>query len=297
MPETIAPRGRVPASVSKREPTRTRLEKKRETDRESQRQVRNRTKSYISHLENLVAILQEKEKDERMEGLIRQCKSLHEENELLRSVITSVNKITRCIEPAPNQTPTTESMRNQEAHIQKVISKDGLPSACPPEIIFPTHHNPGKRSPVSQTASSLPRIELLRSTNGISALERETQLPIPTYPLLEALEAPEKGLVSNHNDIQVFELINNVITAAENVPITSMELERDADIAIRVIAYGWPDVEESYKLDPLWQVLQHIDEQVFFCCGPVERLAILRVLRLKLLQVSTFFMCFLQWNV
>ena len=64
-----------------------------------------------------------------------------------------------------------------------------------------------------------------------------------------------------------------------------MDLNKDADIVIRAIVHGWRNVEQNCQLDPAWQILRRIDEQVMFRLGPIVRLAILRTVRLKLLQV------------
>ena len=58
----------------------------------------------------------------------------------------------------------------------------------------------------------------------------------------------------------------------------------DEDIAVRAVLHGWRDVEDHYVLDEGWQALKNIDQNVFHNCGLVERMAILRMMRQKMLH-------------
>lgn len=58
----------------------------------------------------------------------------------------------------------------------------------------------------------------------------------------------------------------------------------DEDIAVRAVLHGWRDVEDHYVLDDGWQALKNIDQNVFHNCGLVERMAILRMMRQKMLH-------------
>jgi hypothetical protein len=106
-----------------------------------------------------------------------------------------------------------------------------------------------------------------------------------TRPTIDAADAPNGISAYGDENVHIVAVVNNVLSRAETFTFSSA-LEQDADIAIRAVAHGWPATEQRHTLDPVWQILRQIDEGVFFRCGSVERLAILRVLRLKLLQVS-----------
>ncbi|KIX10411.1 uncharacterized protein Z518_01493 [Rhinocladiella mackenziei CBS 650.93] len=58
----------------------------------------------------------------------------------------------------------------------------------------------------------------------------------------------------------------------------------DEDIIVRAVLHGWRDVQDQYVLDSGWHALKRIDQVVFGECGIVERMAILRTMRLKLLH-------------
>ncbi|PVH68272.1 hypothetical protein DL98DRAFT_441576 [Cadophora sp. DSE1049] len=84
----------------------------------------------------------------------------------------------------------------------------------------------------------------------------------------------------------VFAMINNLLGKANGVKL-KVKTDEDADIAIRAVAHGWPLTQQRYKLDPAWEIIRQIDQDIFFCCGQIERLGILRVVRLKILQQAT----------
>lgn len=56
--------------------------------------------------------------------------------------------------------------------------------------------------------------------------------------------------------------------------------EQDDDITIRAVFHGWRATDDF--LDPGWQCLRQIDERLFSFLGDVERVAMLRVMRLEL---------------
>lgn len=58
----------------------------------------------------------------------------------------------------------------------------------------------------------------------------------------------------------------------------------DEDIAVRAVLHGWRDVEDHYTLDAGWRALKNIDQNVFHRNGLVERMAILRIMRQKMLH-------------
>ena len=57
----------------------------------------------------------------------------------------------------------------------------------------------------------------------------------------------------------------------------------DEDIAVRAVIEGWASVEEHYDLDLCWQAIREVDQFIWANCGIVERMAIIRYMRTKLL--------------
>jgi hypothetical protein len=243
------------------------LEKKRQTDRQSQRVVRDRTKKYISHLENLVDTLQKNQQDERLQRMTLQCKRLHDENEQLRNAITS---ITRTIQGV-DKLDLVKCDYSESPNAQVLDSKSGLPVYASPS--YSTAQSP--MEPTQKLAC---------------AFQANPYNPAPLPATETANEASDGKLKPNlfygHENTHVFVVISNLLRQAETCRIMSMDPEKDADIAIRAVAHGWAQTEQCCELDPAWQILRQIDQDICCCCGPVEKLAILRVVRLKLLQVS-----------
>jgi len=279
----------------------TRLERKRETDRESQRAGRERTKNYISRLENLVETLRKDQPDEQLQDMTRQYKSLHRENEHLRSIITGISRMIRDIQ-APqiaSKVPITMpynsiSVVNVEQE-DAVETNDGFQMTCPlfqdkelPEQhALPFSEQQLEQSPVT-VDKGFPFTQncpVPENDMFCHRLEGEPWMP-ETLPAFQVIDTSEDISLDGNSDTQLFTVVNNALSKAQTSVTTSMEPEIDADVSIRAIIYGWHAAEQSHSLDQVWQLLRQIDQKVFFCCGPVERLAILRILRLKI-QVNT----------
>jgi hypothetical protein len=238
-------------------------EKKRATDRESQRVVRERTKKYIAHLENMVEVLQQNQQDERLQLLTARCNRLLDENEQLRSAILSIKRAVQGVEQLDsvnkNFTVTQNAASGSEKNSLPAYSS---PSFSDGQCQSPPHPIPTPTSmPFACPSSSVPSPPIDPS-NGILS-----------FPSAEI------------EDPHVFVVISSLLRQAETCIILSIDLKRDEDIVIRAIAHGWIHVEQHCQLDPAWQILRRIDQDVMYPFGSVERLAILRTVRLKLLQV------------
>jgi hypothetical protein len=280
--------------------TGARLEKKRETDRESQRAVRERTRKYISHLESLVETLQTSQQDERLQRMAQQCKELHDENEQLKSILFGINRMIRGIEVPklvgndPNMSPPAPtSVAIQQRHggsttgdflvnypSQEADFRQGCLPCIAERRFIQEHVARDKGSPILSQPS---------------VVQSSRTPPFQTHPqnpeaqlTSQAADAFEELLVYEKDDAQLFAVIGNALRKAQktqSLALTSINLDRDADIAIRAVAQGWHVVDRCHLLDSAWGLLRYIDKNIFSCCGSVERLAILRLLRLKL-QVS-----------
>ncbi len=234
------------------------LEKKRATDRQSQRVVRERTKKYIAHLENMVEVLQKNQQDERLQLLTDQCNRLLEENEQLRGAILSIKRAVQGLEQL-------DSVKNNFTKTQNSL-------AASEKITLPAYTSPSFSDGQSQSP--------------IQPCPKTASIPL-SFPLIEPLDTIFPSPISDADieDPHVFVVVSNLLRQAETCNVLTMDLNKDADIVIRAIVHGWSNVEQNCQLDPAWQILRRIDEQVMFRLGSIERLAILRIARLKLLQV------------
>jgi hypothetical protein len=282
-----------------------RLEKKRRTDRESQRAGRERTRNYILHLEKLVESLKNGPGDDRLGTLIQQCQQLREQNEQLKAAITSIGRLAGSADlsditrdnltdstTSPLRTTSstvTESTADQQSAVDaSFMTQTAMPlvpcSNPPLRVQSPSslegqqHQEP--KSPTSPTGSSL---SYDRNTASASCAQTHTQI------MKNPQGADLSGAVLNceNTGVTIFELVNNLLLMAELFTSISTNPSEDVDIAIRAVVHGWQVTAQTHTLDQGWEILRQFDEEIFFSCGSVERLALLLIIRLKL-RVSKF---------
>lgn len=281
-----------------------RLEKKRTADRESQRAGRERAKNYIRHLEMLVESLQQAQGDDRLKILTEQCQEQREQNERLISIISSIGRLSRSmelpattpwIEPNPSTTSSPpvstagaaiESTVDQHPPTVRASGVDlGRPipaynnqSLWPQPSMSVMGEQPLTSNPLPIcTGSSSPNVYSRTRMNINPVSNIQTQANIMQNPHISAAFTTTETMVET-----IPEAINNILTEAELFTVISTGPREDADIAIRAVVSGWNTVKRAYTLDQGWEALRRIDQEVFSSCGLIERLAILRVMRLKL---------------
>ncbi|KAL5315366.1 hypothetical protein ACEPPN_016233 [Leptodophora sp. 'Broadleaf-Isolate-01'] len=299
MPEPSSPPPSQQASRSKHKGQN--IERKRQTDRESQRVVRERTKKYISHLENLVDTLQKCQRDERLQSMAQHCKELHDENEMLRSSLTCITRIIRGVEMPEGPESISTQPANQPLEAQKLRAAGSFTymNGSPPHGASflkeqAQNYSPmstDNQGPIPVVPSVHPASLKIPSPNGSAEhffpSDHQSALPSKASgsPATRISDRAQSISIANGDESTVFAMINNRLGEADGVKL-EIKTDEDADIAIRAVAHGWPLVEQRYELDPAWGIIRQIDQEIFFCCGPIERLGILRVIRLKLLQVK-----------
>ncbi|KAH7333523.1 hypothetical protein BKA65DRAFT_507981 [Rhexocercosporidium sp. MPI-PUGE-AT-0058] len=293
MPEPSSP---PPSQASRSKHKVMNIEKKRQTDRESQRVVRERTKKYISHLENLVDTLQKCQRDERLQSMALHCKELHDENERLRSSITCIGRIVRGVEMPEGSESTSTRPADQPLEAQKLRAGSfTYLNGSPYGALFPKEQtqNPSPMSTHNQGPIPVPfvhstSLKIPSPNSPAEHLPSDHQSALPSKGGSPATRISDRShsISANGDESTVFAMINNRLGKADGTKL-EIKTDEDADIAIRAVAYGWPLVEQRYELDPAWGIVRQIDQEIFFCCGPIERLGILRVIRLKLLQQMT----------
>ncbi|KAH9207556.1 hypothetical protein DL95DRAFT_527832 [Leptodontidium sp. 2 PMI_412] len=298
MPEPSSPPPSQQASRSKHKGQN--IERKRQTDRESQRVVRERTKKYISHLENLVDTLQKCQRDERLQSMALHCKELHDENERLRSSLTCITRIIRGVEmPEGSESistrPADQPLVAQKLRAGSFAYMNGSPHGS---ASFPKeqaqYHSPmstDNQGPIPVVPFAHSASLKIPSPNGSAEhfFPSDHQSALPSKASgspATRISDRAQSISANGDESTVFAMINNRLGEADGVKL-EIKTDEDADIAIRAVAHGWPLVEQRYELDPAWGIIRQIDQEIFFCCGPIERLGILRVIRLKLLQQMT----------
>jgi hypothetical protein len=280
------------------------------SDRESQRAGRERTKNYILHLEKLVESLQQSHGDERVKTLLQQGQELREQNERLVTIISSINRLSRCMELpgamknnlndstsfplGPISATAVESTAEQQPTLDTGLVLDrGLSVPLlgkqslwpPPSLSVEEEQNQTPIRTVSRTGSKSPILYSSSQTTTSSASHLQGQKQITGNS--QEVDMPGAFQTCAITSGSRSEVVNNLLTEAKLFTILSTGPEQDADIAIRAVVNGWHTVGSMQTLDPGWNALRQIDQEVFSCCGLVDRLAILLVMRLNL-RVSNF---------
>jgi hypothetical protein len=239
--------------------------------------------------------------------MAQQCKELRDENEQLKSIFTGIGRMIRDIEvPKTDRNGPNALLRVSSSVVNQ--QRYGAPTKGHFLANYPSQD-------VDFGQHSLSCVAEQRLVQGYAACD--TEPPILSQPSLvrtsgtplsqthsqnsevrptsRATDISEELLAYEKDDAQLFAVIGNALRKAQqaqSLALTSTDPDRDEDIVIRAIAHGWHEVERCHSLDSAWYLLCYIDQNIFFCCGSVERLAILRLLRLKL-QVSYFLLLIL----
>lgn len=228
-----------------------RKERKRITDRESQRAARKRQREKLSHLENLVNDLTQGASSEDRTAFLTE-KILKQEQEIasLKSLLASISKASS----QASASIETKSEANIVADRSlRIASYDG------------DDRSPSLKSSKSDEAQSVPISDQTSDFFG-------------------------RDLGCDSSDQNYYAILNAVLRDVEHSPPQffhlkdSPEAEEDADgVIIHCILYGWPAVQQRYSLDIGWHLLRALDSSVFYRAGRIERAASLKILRAMIL--------------
>lgn len=255
-----------------------RRERKRQTDREAQRHRRARTRNHVAHLEKTVKDLTEALEKQEKASWPRTLQQQHIQIERLSGVLETVNSLVlqarsfsssylnSCSKdlpeiqtrlPCESSAATVSKKREEEAGSLPTPDRIGCSCADAGVVTVndvsstvspPSHHDSHSQQAISPEVTHL-RTQLLANNRD-----------------------------KNQN---FFELISNALNAIERrlskLPLS--HFENDEDIAIRAVIHGWEAVRKAYELDEGWLVIEIFDECLFNECGPVEKLAMVRLIR------------------
>lgn len=226
--------------------TKTQRERKREIDRKSQRAVRARTKDYIAQLEQQNKLLAEVAQHRNGADLPLQVQRQAEENERLRTAVREIERV-----------------------LKSCIGEDGVASM--------KHALEGSALDVSDNVAET---TLTRSTTSPSAAPQSEngRSALPANNMLACGEGTRDYFTILNQAIMLLE------ATSRDLHITDVDVEED--ILIRAVLHGWADAETRHGLDAGWQMLRMLDEGLTFRSGPVERAAILRMVRCMSLHAS-----------
>lgn len=262
--------------------TASQRERKRAIDREAQRSIRIKTKNYIAHLESLVKAMEQSDtngpdgENNRSRELMNQLRQSQEEVRRLREAMLGVQRV----------------LGGALGDARNIMNADGMDQRQPSSSSSPPSANemtaPHRAS--FNTAATRPSIE---TTGAFWMAPADTINPTSSVAIGSDQASPEVHPARPDKDPKMRQYEGEMFYYAEyhlarvySAPGPGAFGNRpfDEDIIVRAVIEGWPAVEERYPLDLGWQVLQEIDQVIFPDVGVVERMAALRLLRMKLLH-------------
>jgi hypothetical protein len=264
--------------------TASQRERKRAIDREAQRSIRIKTKNYIAHLESLVKAMEQSDtngpdgENQRSRELMNQLRQSQEEVRRLREAMLGVQRVLGgALGDASKALP-----------LENIDQRQPSSSSSPPSGNEVTGHaresfNTGTRPSVEAVAPFwVPPPDPAHAHSSI-AMHSDHASPLGIHPA-----RPDKDPKMRQYEGEMFYYAEYHLARVYSAPGPGAFSNRpfDEDIIVRAVIEGWPAVEERYPLDLGWQVLQEIDQVVFPDVGVVERMAALRLLRMKLLHVA-----------
>lgn len=268
-PASTGPKRKRPLKL-----TDSQRERKRAIDREAQRSIRIKTKNYIAHLENLVKVMEESDaagpdgETNRTRELMNQLRQSQEEVRRLREAILGVQ---RSLGSALGEALPAEA----DSQTQRNSSTSGSPPLAPQQLNTDSQNTTRKGSATQM--QSQPDDSTPINSVPLPSQRKTSTKEIPERPKADYRERQMEGEMFFYSEYQLNRVIAHGPSSFANQPF-------DEDIVVRAVLEGWNAVEDHYDLDLGWQALREIDQSVWVDCGLIERLAILRLMRTKLLH-------------
>lgn len=279
------------------------LAKRRKIDRDAQRAVRERTKNQISAMERTIETLLQNQGDGRLQMLTRRLRDQEEETARLKKILKSIDNL---IQTAAGMSSVPAA--DHDVVVSSTSAGAGL-TGVGEDMMGSNMGDPlSFQLGICRPAAS----SQLLSSEDHNIFSEPTPVPPLSevfnrrgYPFMEAMELPSFDIGMPATDFTfspahpvptiptsysncvsaakpIWEQVDDSLSKARSLRTRSQVLNtsKDADICIRAVLQGWSSVEQRHVLDPGWQILRYVDKSVFSSCGLVERIAIMRVMRL-----------------
>ncbi|KAF5694469.1 hypothetical protein FDENT_1081 [Fusarium denticulatum] len=269
-----------------------RKSRKRELDRKSQRLARQRTRSRMAHLETLVANFQETDSDVRFSSLNEQLSKVIGERDRLTSLLESLDFTIRShLDEASAKRPfPSSSAVCKDVGVQSVQSKLDV-SDCQE-----TSGNEAFHTTASMNSSS---DEVHAWHNNSESLDIDSsllQLP-PTIPDIVSTIPPQMDLPececrlrawhdTGTTTLNIWRQLNDLHQSLANIDLAAEDRESE-DSVIRAVLYGWNSVSAARRALNTCRMLRSIDELSGVKYSPIDRLAILSLIRLMLVSQNS----------
>jgi hypothetical protein len=228
-------KARLPSSTSQ-------AERKREIDRKSQRNVRERNRAYIAQLEKENEALLNLSKQAGHAQLTEQLRDQAAENERLRSSMREIGAI---------------AMSFASAEMPISVQAPGSRRPADPRVGLP------EQNATATSKNSARSSDLLRTFPSMYSADLK--------PMLACGDGARDYFGAANDAIMFME------AACMGLPCP--DPDEDEDIILCAVFHGWNAASAKHVLDAGWQVLQLFDEGLFFRAGTVERVVTMRILR------------------
>jgi hypothetical protein len=284
--------------------------KKREQDRHCQRRARERTKSRITQLEEMVASFKEKDSTEQIQTVWKQRDEIAAERdalaETLRIIVKTIQSskhtlpILSVVATLPIKSNAASPLLQQQAESRGIQNpqlnpeRGSQPATLSPNVL---NINTDEQAlseawltnPISTpTPIGIPDLDFTSTDMAWSDEDSDlfNNCPDAIFPLpvnsCECSPGPTIPPPHNGEKINLWRFANETLVEPTQCSalVSRMEDEIEDDTPIRAMIEGWPAVEKRLggSLPSSWQKLRKIDETLFSTCADTERLAILRVM-------------------
>ncbi|KAM5349425.1 hypothetical protein ACJ41O_005930 [Fusarium nematophilum] len=286
--------------------------KKRELDRKAQRMARERTKNRITQLEALVAHLKQDDANSRVLSLMDHLSQATSERDKLLNAMESLAFTIR----GHIQDATNGGGRSSKVDSIPALPRQNHDVADPPlylgahtASISTAHASSELLDPqlwldvevgVPNPCRGLSSGDLFGGLLTDSAPSQDItifptlpgQIPYDAYPQEDVIIPRPTSkchctITPSGNpapDINLWRAANEALTrpAAEFQSEVAMDDVDCEDTVIRAVVEGWSSVENKGGMMESWCKLRKLDEMAWHKCGPIERLAVLRMICLMI---------------
>jgi len=287
--------GSVEASPSSQPMTLERRLKKRESDRKCQRVSRERTKSRITYLENLVEKLSQADDSGKVASLLDNVSRLQEERDSLAAKIKSIESIL-----FPAQRPMAAESTKLQSTVSSLpeVPSSGFSPVQDMSTAASAHRTTSealKDSPVEGAPQSFADQDMAsRDLGNVSEASRDLIMHptfsshgignaqyMPLFPPLGKHVCECRYARSVQNQALNFWYQGNSTLSAwmkwpKLVPPVPEDDPYHDDTPVRAVVEGWDAVERRGHVHPMWRLLRTMDEGLFIHADtPQNRLGIL----------------------
>ncbi|KUJ07683.1 uncharacterized protein LY89DRAFT_742453 [Mollisia scopiformis] len=288
----------------------TQRERKRALDRKAQRASREKTRSYIAHLERTVQILSERNGTAAANELLEEISKLHVEVDRLKKIIegircllgvdlheapvtkrpssqSSVRDSTSSNRPIPDESGLCEvrSPSADPSHLQKVETQDG--SAWTTNIIDEelavNEHIEGVNEDISQRGSTETYHITQRPARNLDWMDFDETDPnisarsqnILHHGSLPSIMRSLTPTLPEYEPCEVWKKANAIYARIFNFDRQKIaEADQiDGGSLVRVVKDGWNSLSVVERSNPVIEILREVDQYLFWDLDPVTKVA------------------------